>query len=86
MSELVKLEKRFEDVIEKLEFALSKKVVEGTGADSTIKKEEVSKQSHDNTENLLNKIEHLEKAAVNDAKEIDKLVMKLKEILETEND
>ena len=44
------------------------------------------RQSHDNTENLLNKIEHLEKAAVNDAKEIDKLVMKLKEILETEND
>ena len=86
MSELVKLEKRFEDVIENLEFALSNNVVKERVSDSSIKKEDVSKQSHDNTENLLNKIEHLEKAAVNDAKEIDKLVMKLKEILETEND
>ena len=86
MSELVKLEKRFEDVIENLEFALSNNVVKERVSDSSIKKEDVSKQSHDNTENLLNKIENLEKAAVNDAKEIDKLVMKLKEILETEND
>ena len=86
MSELVKLEKRFEDVIENLEFALSNNVVKERVSDSSIKKEDVSKQSHDNTENLLNKIEHLEKAAVNDAKEIDKLVIKLKEILETEND
>ena len=86
MSELVKLEKRFEDVIENLELALSNNVVKERVSDSSIKKEDVSKQSHDNTENLLNKIEHLEKAAENDAKEIDKLVMKLKEILETEND
>ena len=86
MSELVKLEKRFEDVIENLEFALSNNVVKERVSHNSIKKEDVSKQSHDNTENLLNKIEHLEKAAVNDAKEIDKLVMKLKEILETEND
>ena len=86
MSELVKLEKRFEDVIENLEFALSNNVVKERVSDNSIKKEDVSKQNHDNTENLLNKIEHLEKAAVNDAKEIDKLVMKLKEILETEND
>ena len=86
MSELVKLEKRFEDVIENLEFALSNNVVKERVSDSSIKKEDLGKQSNDNTENLLEKIEHLEKAAENDAKEIDKLVVKLKEILETEND
>ncbi len=86
MSQLVKLEKRFEDVIEKLEFALSNKTVREEVSDSFNKKEEVSKLSYHNTKNLLNKIEHLEKAAKNDAEEIDKLVMKLKEILETEND
>ena len=86
MSQLVKLEKRFEDAIEKLEFALTNKNVGEENSDSFNRKQEVSKQNHDNTENLLSKIEHLENAARNDAKEIDKLVMKLKEILETEND
>ena len=86
MSELVKLEKRFEDAMEKLELALSNKVIRERVSDSSIKKEDLGKQSHNNIENLLEKIEHLEKAAENDAKEIDKLVVKLKEILETEND
>ena len=86
MSQLVKLEKRFEDAIEKLEFALSNKIIRKEVSGSFNEKEEVSKQGHDNTENLLNKIKHLEKAAKNDAKEIDKLVMKLKEILEADND
>ena len=86
MSQLVKLEKRFEDAIEKLEFALTNKIVRKDDLDGLNEKQEVSEQNHDITENLLNKIRHLEKAAKNDAKEIDKLVMKLKEILETDND
>ena len=86
MSQLVKLEKRFEDAIERLEFALSGKSVSKELSGSFNENEEVSKQGDDSIEKLLNKIEYLEKAAENDAKEIDKLVMKLKEILETEND
>ena len=86
MSQLVKLEKRFEDAIEKLEFALTNKIVRKDDLDGLNEKQEVSEQNHDITENLLNKIRHLEKASKNDAKEIDKLVMKLKEILETDND
>ena len=86
MSQLVKLEKRFEDAIEKLEFALTNKFMKDEVPDTFDEKKEVSKKNDDNIENLQKKIEHLEKAAKNDAKEIDKLVMKLKEILETEND
>ena len=86
MSQLVKLEKRFEDAIERLEFALSDKSVSKELSGSFNKNEEVSKQSDDSIEKLLNKIEYLEKAAENDAKEIDKLISKLQEILEAKND
>ena len=86
MSQLVKLEKRFEDAIKRLEFALSDKIVSKEVSGSFNEKEEVSKQGHDNIEKLLNKIEYLEKGAKNDAKEIDKLISKLQEILEAKND
>ena len=86
MSQLVKLEKRFEDAIEKLEFALSNKIIRKEVSGSFNEKEEVSKQGQDNTKNLLNKIEFLENAAKNDAVEIEKLISKLQEILETKND
>ena len=86
MSQLVKLEKRFEDAIERLEFALSDKIVSKEDSGSLSEKEEVSKHGHDSIEKLLDKIEYLEKAAENDAKEIDKLISKLQEILETKND
>ena len=86
MSQLVKLEKRFEDALEKLEFALSNKIMRKEVSGNFNEKEKVSKQGHDDNENLLNKIEFLKKAAKNDAKEIDKLISKLQEILETKND
>lgn len=86
MSQLVKLEKRFEDAIKRLEFALSDKIVSKEVSGSFNEKEEVSKQGRDNTEKLLNRIAYLEKAAENDAKEIDKLISKLQEILEAKND
>ena len=44
------------------------------------------KEGSHNTGDLLKKIELLEKAARNDAEEIDKLVLNLKEILEIKND
>ena len=86
MSQLVKLEKRFEDAIKRLELALSGKIVSKEVSGSFNEKEEVSKQGRDNIEKLLNRIEYLEKAAENDAKEIDKLISKLQEILEAKND
>ncbi|MEC7194832.1 MAG: hypothetical protein VXW39_03890 [Pseudomonadota bacterium] len=86
MSQLVKLEKRFEDAIKRLELALSDKNVSKEISGSFNEKEEVSKQGSDNIEKLLNRIEYLEKAAENDAKEIDKLISKLQEILEAKND
>ena len=86
MSQLVKLEKRFEDAIKRLELALSDKIVSKEVLGSFNEKEEVSKQGHDNIEKLLNSIVYLEKAAENDAKEIDKLISKLQEILEAKND
>ena len=86
MSQLVKLEKRFEDAIKRLELALSDKIVSKEVSGNFNEKEEVSKQGHDNIEKLLNRIEYLEKAAENDAKEIDKLISKLQEILEAKND
>ena len=86
MSQLVKLEKRFEDAIKRLEFALSDKIVGKEVSGSFNEKEEVSKQSSDSIEKLLNRIAYLEKAAENDAKEIDKLISKLQEILEAKND
>ena len=86
MSQLVKLEKRFEDAIKRLELALSDKIVSKEVSSSFNEKEEVSKQGRDNIEKLLNRIAYLEKAAENDAKEIDKLISKLQEILEAKND
>ena len=86
MSQLVKLEKRFEDAIKRLELALSDKIVSNKVSGSFNEKEEVSNQGRDNIEKLLNRIAYLEKAAENDAKEIDKLISKLQEILEAKND
>ena len=86
MSQLIKLEKRFEDAIKRLELALSDKIVSKEVSGSFNEKEEVSKQGRDNIEKLLNRIAYLEKAAENDAKEIDKLISKLQEILEAKND
>ena len=86
MSQLVKLEKRFEDAIKRLELALSDKIVSKKVSGSFNEKEKVSKQSRDNIEKLSNRIAYLEKAAENDAKEIDKLISKLQEILEAKND
>ena len=86
MSQLVNLEKRFEDAIKRLELALSDKTVSKEVSGIFNEKEEVSKQGHDNIEKLLDRIAYLEKAAENDAKEIDKLISKLQEILEAKND
>lgn len=85
MSELVNLEKRFENALEKLERALANnKMVKAT--ENFSKKEEVSKDINHNIGDLLNKINRLEKAAENDAEEIDKLVRELEKVLETDND
>ena len=85
MSELVNLEKRFEKALEKLERALANnKTVKAT--ENLSKKEEVSKDINHNIGDLLNKINRLEKAAENDAEEIDKLVRELEKVLETDND
>ena len=85
MSQLIKLEKRFENALEKLELALSKNNLK---EDTTISKknEDVEIGSRHNIDELLVKIEYLEKAAKNDANEIDKLVRKLKEIFEFADD
>ena len=85
MSKLVNLEKRFEKALEKLERALANnKMVKAT--ENFSKKEEVSKDINHNIGDLLNKINRLEKAAENDAEEIDKLVRELEKVLETDND
>ena len=84
MSQLIKLEKRFENLLEKLERALTKNL--SGASDWSKKKEAIVKESHNNIDDLLGKIEHLEKAAKNDANEIDKLVRKLKQIFELEDD
>ena len=85
MSELVNLEKRFENALEKLERALANnKMV--TATENFSKKEEVSKDINHNIDDLLYKINRLEKAAEKDAEEIDKLVRELEKVLETDND
>ena len=85
MSELVNLEKRFENALQKLERALANnKMVKAT--ENFSKKEEVSKDINHNIGYLLNKINRLEKAAEKDAEEIDKLVRELEKVLETDND
>ena len=66
MSQLVKLEKRFESALEKLELALAKnsliKFSEGPKEEI-----EITQEKHDNIDDLLAKIAQLEKAAQNDA-------------------
>ena len=85
MTNLVKLEKRFENVLEKLELALANESV-SKGSHSDHEKDEVVDEKHHNIDYLLIKIGELEKAAKNDAEEIDRLVKNLKEILEINND
>ena len=85
MSELVNLEKRFENALEKLERALANTKMD-KATENFNKKEEVNKDINHNTDDLLNKINRLEKSAENDAKEIDKLVRELEKVLETDND
>ena len=85
MSELVNLEKRFENALEKLELALANNNM-GKAAENSNEKEELIKDIHYNIDDLLNKINKLEKAAESDAEEIDKLVRELEKVLETDND
>ncbi len=85
MSQLVKLEKRFEIALEKLELAFANK------NDMKISefhdgKKEIIKENRNNIDDLLTKIAQLERAAKSDADEIDKLVKKLREIFEIEYD
>ena len=85
MTQLVKLEKRFEIALEKLELVLANKnLVEASGSIGK-KDKDVEKNPH-NIDDLLIKVGNLEKAAKSDAAEIDRLIKKLKEILETNND
>ena len=85
MSNLVKLEKRFENAIERLELALESNVL-GQASENSKGKEQSIKDSRDNIDDLLVKIAKLEKATKSDAEEIDKLVRKLKEIFELVDD
>ena len=85
MSELVNLEKRFENALEKLERALANNKMD-KATENFNKKDEVNKDINHNIDDLLNKINRLEKAAKNDAEEIDKLVRELEKVLETDND
>jgi hypothetical protein len=58
----------------------------GEASGSNDKKDkDLEKNSH-NIDDLLIKIGKLEKAAESDAEEINRLIMKLKKILETNND
>ena len=85
MSELVNLEKRFEKALEKLERALANNKMD-KATENFNKKEDVNKNISHNIDDLLNKINRLEKAAEDDAEEIDKLVRELEKVLETDND
>ena len=85
MSQLVKLEKRFENALEKLELALASNDLKKVPK-SAEKKEQNIKESHNNIDDLLVKIDKLERAAKNDADEIDKLIKSLKEIFELVDD
>ena len=84
MSQLVKLEKRFEIALEKLELAFANKNPVKL-SESPNEKKEIIKENH-NIDDLLTKITQLERAAKDDADEIDKLVKKLREIFEIEYD
>ena len=85
MTQLVKLEKRFEIALEKLELALANKNLGEVSSSIDKKDKDVEIKVH-NIDDLLIKIGNLEKAAKSDAAEIDRLIKKLKEILETNND
>ena len=85
MTQLVKLEKRFENALEKLELVLANNNLGESSGGRSKKDEDVKKNLH-NIDDLLIKIGELKKAAESDAEEIDRLIMKLKEILETNND
>ena len=85
MTQLVKLEKRFEIALEKLELALVNKNLGEVSGSIDKKDKDVEIKAH-NIDDLLIKIGNLEKAAKSDAAEIDRLIKKLKEILETNND
>ena len=85
MSQLVKLEKRFEVALEKLELAFANKSPVKI-SESPNEKKELIKENHNNINDLLTKIAQLESAAKDDADQIDQLVKKLKEIFEIEYD
>ena len=85
MTQLVKLEKRFEIALEKLELALVNKNLGEVSGSIDKKDKDVEIKAH-NIDDLLIKIGNLEKAAKSDAEEIDRLIMKLRKILETKND
>ena len=85
MTNLVKLEKQFENALEKLELALANQFV-SEGSPSNHEKDKVVNEKHHNINELLIKVRELEKAAKSDAEEIDRLVERLKEILELNND
>ncbi len=85
MTQLVQLEKRFEIALDKLELALVNKNLGEVSGSIDKKDKDVEIKAH-NIDDLLIKIGNLEKAAKSDAAEIDRLIKKLKEILETNND
>ena len=85
MSQLVKLEKRFEIALEKLELAFANNSPVKV-SESPNEKKEIIKQNGNNIDDLLSKIAHLESAAKDDADQIDQLVKKLEEIFEIEYD
>ena len=85
MSELVNLEKRFENALEKLELALANNNM-SKAAESLNEKQAVNKDIPHNKDDLLNKVKKLEKAAESDAEQIDKLVKELENIFEIDND
>ena len=85
MTQLVKLEKRFEIALEKIELALANKNL-GEASGSIDKKDKDVEKTPQNIDDLLIKIRKLEKAAESDAEEIDRLIVKLRKILETNND
>tara|TARA_B100000963_G_C22016754_1_gene405275 strand:+ start:138 stop:395 length:258 start_codon:yes stop_codon:yes gene_type:complete len=85
MNQFIKLEKRFENAFARLEQALANINISNVSNSVDIK-ENVLKENNHNYNDLLVKIEHLEKAAKDDAKQIDSLVMRLKEVLEINND
>ena len=85
MSQLVELEKRFEILLRKLELAFANKNPIKV-SDSPKEKKEIIVENQNNIDDLLTKIAQLERAAKDDASEIDKLVKKLREIFEIEYD